>query len=93
MLNETYFDQKVPWKFLQSSMELFEQHLNNTCGSMEFHVPRNSMEFLCRSKISWNSMELFPYSRVPWNSMEFNRILIFPKKVPWNSMELEKFDI
>ena len=34
---ETYFDQKVPWNFLQSSMELFEQHLNNTCGSMEFH--------------------------------------------------------
>ena len=38
MLIETYFDQKVTWNFLQCSMELFEQHLNNTCGSMEFHV-------------------------------------------------------
>ena len=37
MLIETYFDQKVPWNILQCSMELFEQHLNNTCGSMEFH--------------------------------------------------------
>ena len=60
-------------------MELFEQHLNNTCGSMEFHG------ILSRFKVPWNSMELFPYSRVPWNSME---LLIFPKKVPWNSMEL-----
>ena len=73
------FGQKVPWNFLQSSMELFEQHLNNTCGSMEFHG------ILSRSKVPWNSMELFPYSQVPWNSME---LLIFPKKVPWNSMEL-----
>ena len=37
LFNETYFDQKAPWNFLKSSMELFEQHLNNTCGSMEFH--------------------------------------------------------
>ena len=72
------FGQKVPWNFLQSSMELFEQHLNNICGSMEFHG------ILSRSKVPWNSMELFPHSRVPWNSME---LLIFPKKVPWNSME------
>ena len=79
MLIKTYFDKKIPWKFLQNSMELFEQHLNNTCGSMEFHV------ILSRSKVPWNSMELFPYSRVPWNSME---LLISPKKVPWNSMEL-----
>ena len=95
ILIETYFDQKFPWNFLQSSMELFEQHLNNTRGSMEFHgtwaakpqVPWNSMEFhgiLSRSKVPWNSMELFSYSRVPWNSME---LLIFPQKVPWNSME------
>ena len=34
-LIETYFDQKVPWNFLQISMELFKQHLNNNCGSME----------------------------------------------------------
>ena len=56
-------------------MELFEQHLTNSCGSMEFHG------IFSRSKVPWNSMELFPYSRVPWNSME---LLIFPKKVPWN---------
>ena len=37
MLIGTYFDQKVPRNFLQSSMELFEQHLNNICGYMEFH--------------------------------------------------------
>ena len=38
MLIESYFDKKkVPWNFFHSSMELFEQHLNNTCGSMEFH--------------------------------------------------------
>ena len=72
------FGQKVPWNFLQSPMELFEQHLNNICGSMEFHG------ILSRSKVPWNSMELFPHSRVPWNSME---LLIFPQKVPWNSME------
>ena len=36
-LIETHFDQKVPWNFLQSSMELFEQHLDNNWGSMEFH--------------------------------------------------------
>ena len=82
MLIETYFDQKVPWNFLQCSMELFEQHLNNTCGSMEFHG------ILSRSKVPWNSMELFPYSRVPWNSMEFHGTFNFPPKVPWNSMEL-----
>ena len=37
MLIETYFDNKISWKVFQSSMELFEQHLNNTLGSMEFH--------------------------------------------------------
>ena len=37
MFIETYFDQKVPRHFLQSSMELFKQHLNNICGSMESH--------------------------------------------------------
>ena len=37
MLIETYFDLKVPWNFSQSSMELFEQHLNNTRDFMEFH--------------------------------------------------------
>ena len=37
MLTETYFDQKVPWNFFQSSLELFEQHLDNICGSTEFH--------------------------------------------------------
>ena len=79
------FGQKVPWNFLQSSMELFEQHLNNICGSMEFHG------ILSRSKVPWNSMELFPHSRVPWNSMEFHGTFNFPPKssmefhgIPWN---------
>ena len=91
MLIETYLDQKVPWNFLQSSMELFEQHLNNTRGSMEFHgtwatkpqVPWNCMEFhgiFSRSKVPWNSMELFPYSRVPWNSMKFHGTFNFTQK-------------
>ena len=95
MLFETCFDQKVPWNFLQSSMELFEHHLNNTRGSMEFHgtwatksqVPWNSMEFhgiLSRSKVPWNSIELFPYSRVSWNSIEFHGTFNFPQK---SSME------
>ena len=40
MLIETNFDKKkVPWNFLQSSMELFEQHFNKPA------VPWNSMEF------------------------------------------------
>ena len=71
MLIETYFDQKVPWNFLQSSMELFEQHLNNTCGSMEFHgIPRNfvqiqsSMEFQGTFSILPSSME---FHGIPWN--------------------------
>ena len=79
------FGQKVPWNFLQSSKELFEQHLNNICGSMEFHG------ILSRSKVPWNSMELFPHSRVPWNSMEFHGTFNFPQKssmefhgIPWN---------
>ena len=69
MLIETYFDQKVPWNFLQSSMELFEQHLNNTCGSMEFHG------ILSRTKVPWNSMELFwssvEFHGIPWNLINF----------------------
>ena len=79
------FGQKVPWNFLQSSMEIFEQDLNNICGSMEFHG------ILSRSKVPWNSMELFPHSRVPWNSMEFHGTFSFPPKssmgfhgIPWN---------
>ena len=43
---ETYFSLKVPWKSGVNSMEFleqnkfqwaFEQHFNNTCGSMVFH--------------------------------------------------------
>ena len=72
MVIETYFDQKVPWNFLQSSMELFEQHLNNTCGSMEFHgIPWNHM--CCSNvvqKVPWNSgessMELFDQNKFQW---------------------------
>ena len=73
MLIETYFDQKVPWNFLQSSMELFEQHLNKPV------VPWNSKEFWPDPKFHG-----IPRNFFPWNSME---LLIFPKKVPWNSME------
>ena len=86
MLFETYLIKKIPWNFLQNSMGLFEQHLNDTCGSMEFHG------ILSRSKVPWNSMELFPCSRVPWNSMEFHEISNFPEKkfhrIPWNLINL-----
>ena len=61
MLIETYSYPKVPWNFLQGSMELFEQHLSNTCGSMEFHG------ILSRSKFPMNSTELFPHFLVPRN--------------------------
>ena len=95
MLIETNFDQKVPWNFLQSSMELFEQHLNNTCCSMEFHgtwatkpqVPWNSMKFCPDPKfhgIPWNFFHTPEFHEIPWNSME---LLIFPKifhDIPWN---------
>ena len=37
MLIETHFDQKVQWNFLHGSMEVFEEHLSNICGSIEFH--------------------------------------------------------
>ena len=105
ILIETYFDQKIPWNFLQSSMELFEQHLINTRGSMEFHgiwatkpqVPWNSMEFCPDPKFHGIPSNSF---HTPWNSMELS---ILPKKfhenpwnffeVPWNSMELDQFHI
>ena len=71
MLIVTYFDQKVPWNFLQSSIELFEQHLNNNCGSMEFHeIPWNffqikrSVEFHGTFSILPSSME---FHGIPWN--------------------------
>ena len=82
MLIETYFDQKVPWNFLQSSMELFEQHLNNTRGSKEFHgtwttkpqVPWNSMEFCPDPKfhgIPWNFFDTPEFHGIPWNLINF----------------------
>ena len=37
MLIETHFIKKIPWNFIQSSTEQFEQNLNNTCSSMAFH--------------------------------------------------------
>ena len=85
MLNETYFDQKVPWNFLQSSMELFEQHLNNTCGSMEFHgIPWNFVPI--QSSVEFHET----FSILP-SSMEFHGTLNFPPKsymelhgIPWN---------
>ena len=94
------FGQKVPWNFLQSSMELFEQHLNNTCGSMEFHgihwnfvQIQSSMEFHGTFSILPSSME---FHGIPWNffkvpfnfppksSMEFHGI---PWNFFWSSME------
>ena len=79
------FGQKVPWNFLQSSMELFEQHLNNICGSMEFHgIPWNfvqiqsSMEFHGTFSTLLSSME---FHGIPWN------FLFPPQKfhgIPWN---------
>ena len=79
---EIYFDKKVPWKFLQSSMELFEQHLNNTCGSMQFHgIPWNfvqiqsSMEFHGTFSILPSSMEFHgTFNFPPKSSMEFHGI-------------------
>ena len=79
------FGQKVPWNFLQSSMELFEQHLNNICGSMEFHgIPWNFVQIQ-------SSMEFHgTFSTLP-SSMEFHGTFSFPQKssmefhgIPWN---------
>ena len=98
MLIETYFDQKVPWNFLQSSMELFEKHLNNTCGSMEFHgIPWNfvqiqsSMEFHGTFCIIPSSMEFHGTFCIIPSSMEFHGTFNFPPKssmefhgIPWN---------
>ena len=79
------FGQKVPWNFLQSSMELFEQHLNNICGSMEFHgIPWNFVQIQ-------SSMEFHgTFSTLP-SSMEFHGTFSFPPKssmefhgIPWN---------
>ena len=48
MLIETYFDLKVPWNFLQSSMELFEQH-------PWFHgIPWNLINFIFKKIIFLN---------------------------------------
>ena len=101
MVIETYFDQKVPWNFLQSSMELFEQHLNNTCGSMEFHgIPWNfvqiqsSMEFHGTFSILPSSMEFHgTFNFPPKSSMEFHGTFLKFHGIPWNSMELDKFHI
>ena len=79
------FGRKVPWNFLQSSMELFEQHLNNNCGSMEFHgIPWNFVQIQ-------SSMEFHgTFSTLP-SSMEFHGTFNFPPKssmefhgIPWN---------
>ena len=86
------FGQKVPWNFLHSSMELFEQHLNNICGSMEFHgIPWNfvqiqsSMEFHGTFSTLPSSMEFHgTFNFPPKSSMEFHRI---PWNFFWSSME------
>ena len=98
MVIETYFDQKVPWNFLNNiwttpvvpwnSMELKLQNL-------KFHgIPWNSMEFCPDPKfhgIPWNFLHAPEFHGISWNSME---LLIFPKKsstafhflngIPWN---------
>ena len=92
MLIETYLDQKVPWNFLQISMELFEQHLNNTCGSMEFHgIPWNfvqiqsSMEFHGTLSILPSSMEFHGTFNFPQkSSMEFHRTFLKFHGIPLN---------
>ena len=79
------FGQKVPWNFLQSSMELFEQHLNNICGSMEFHgIPWNFVQIQSSMKFHGT------FSTLP-SSMEFHGTFNFPPKssmefhgIPWN---------
>ena len=90
------FGQKVPWNFLQSSMELFEQHLNSTRGSMEFHgIPWNFVQ-------NQSSMEFHGTFSILPGSMEFHGIFNFPPKssiefhgtffeVPWNSLNLINF--
>ena len=68
MLIETYFDQNVPWNFLQSSMELFEQHLNNTWGSIEFHwIPWHFVQIQ-------SSMEIHGTFSILSSCMEFHGI-------------------
>ena len=79
MLIETYFDQTVPWNFLQSSMELFEQHLNNTSGSMEFHgIPWNFVQI--QSSMEFHGTFNFPQK----NSMEFHGTFLKFHGIPWN---------
>ena len=66
--------------FLHIHYPLFEQHMNNTCDSMEFsgtkatkpQIPWHSMEFQIQSSTEFHGH--FPYSRVPWIS---NELLIF----------------
>ena len=81
MLIEAYFDQNVPWNFLQSSWNF----LNNIWTTPV--VPRNSMELKQQNRkfhgIPWNLSR----SKVSWNSMEFYGISNSPEKVPRNSME------
>ena len=51
-LIEIYFDKKMPWNFLQSSMELFKQHLATPVA------PLSSMELKQQNLRvrPWNSM-------------------------------------
>ena len=76
----------------RSSMELspefhgtFWQHLNNTCGSIEFHGT-----LATKPQVPWNSMEFCPDPKcrgifwifsLPANTMEFQGI-------PWNLINL-----
>ena len=98
MLIETYFDQNGAWNFLQSAMELFEQHLNNTYDAMEFHGTSASKPEV--PWIPWNfvqiqsSIEFYGTSNFPnKSSMEFHRTFLKFHGIPWNSMELDKFDV
>ena len=66
-------------------MELFEQHLNNTCGSMEYHgIPWNFLQIQ-------SSMEFHGTFSILPSSMEFHGTFNFPQKssmefhgIPWN---------
>ena len=64
-------------------MELFEQHLNNTCGSMEFH---GTWATKPQHGIPWNFFHTPEFHGIPWNSIE---LLIPPPKkkkfhgIPW----------
>ena len=85
MLIKTYFDQKVPWNFLQSSMALFDNIWRTPV------VPWNSMELQQQNP---------KFHEIPWNfvqiqsAVEFHGIVTLPARtmefhgIPWNLINL-----